>query len=118
MIDLGCAVALSTDFNPGSCYTQSMPLIITLGCILLRMSVEECITATTINPAASLHLDEEVGSLHPGKRADFAVLDLPSHRALGYAFGGNPVALTIKDGSPVVANIRDRDPDLFAATGD
>lgn len=108
MIERGCAVALATDFNPGSCYTQSMPLIITLACVLLNMTVEECVHAVTINPAASLHLDSEVGTLHDGKRADLAVLDLPSHRALGYAFGGNPVVMTIKDGVPVVTNVADR----------
>lgn len=102
LLDKGAAVALATDFNPGSCYTQSMPLIISLGCIALRMTPEECVVATTLNPAASLHLDAEVGSLHPGKRADFAVLALPTYRALGYTLGGNPVAMTVKDGVPVV----------------
>ncbi|MCA8943311.1 MAG: imidazolonepropionase [Planctomycetes bacterium] len=108
MIEKGCAVALATDFNPGSCYTQSIPLIITLACVLLHMSVEECVHAVTINPAASLHLDEEIGTLHVGKRADFVALDLPSHRALGYAFGGNPVVMTVKDGEPVVTNVTER----------
>lgn len=113
MIDQGCAVALATDFNPGSCYTQSMPMIITLACILLQMTPEECIHACTINPAKSLHLDDRVGSLHPGKSADLAVLDLPSYRALGYCFGSNPVVLTVKSGEPVFANVREREPDLF-----
>lgn len=108
MLDKGCAVALATDFNPGSCHTQSIPLIVTLGCVLLHMSVAECLTAITINPAASLHLDGEVGSLHPGKRADLAILDLPNHKAFGYAFGGNPVVMTVKDGVPVVTNVCDR----------
>jgi imidazolonepropionase len=107
MIDTGCAVALATDFNPGSCYTQSMPLIITLGCILLHMTPEECIHAVTINPAASLHLDGELGSLHVGKRADMVVMDLPSYRALGYQMGGSRVVMTIKDGEPVVVNTRE-----------
>ena len=108
MIDAGCAVALATDFNPGSCYTQSMPLIITLACVLLHMTPEECIHAATINPAASLHLDSEVGSLHPGKRADMVVMDLPSYRALGYQMGGNRVVMTIAAGEPVVVNTHDR----------
>jgi imidazolonepropionase len=110
----GCAVALATDFNPGSCHTQSMPLIVSLACILLKMTPQECIHACTINAAASLHLDARVGSLHPGKQADLAVLDLPSFEALGYVFGGNPVALTIKDGEPIVANVQERDPLLSA----
>jgi len=110
LIDKGCAVALATDFNPGSCHTQSMPLIITLGCVLLHMTVEECICATTINPAASLDLDKEIGTLHDGKRADFVVLDLPTHRALGYAFGGNPVVMTVKNGAIVHSNVNRREP--------
>ncbi|MHC5063910.1 MAG: imidazolonepropionase [Planctomycetota bacterium] len=113
MIEKGCAVALATDFNPGSCYTQSMPLIMSLACILLHMSPEECIHACTINPAHSLRLDDQIGSLHPGKSADMVVLDLPGYRALGYSFGQNPVVLTIKAGEAVFANMREREPDLF-----
>ncbi len=113
MIDAGCAVALATDFNPGSCYTQSMSLIITLGCVLLKMTPEECLHATTINPAVSLGLDAEIGSLHQGKRADMVVLDLPSYRALGYQMGGNRVVMTIVGGEPVVVNTHDTSvPDL------
>jgi len=104
LIDHGAAVALATDFNPGSCFTQSMPFILSLGCIQLKMAIEECITAATLNAAASLHLDHEVGSLHPGKRADLAILAVDSHRALGYTLGGNPVVMTVKDGTPVVVN--------------
>ncbi|MFN3244553.1 MAG: imidazolonepropionase [Planctomycetota bacterium] len=114
MIEAGCAVALATDFNPGSSHTQSMTLIHTIACTQMKMSVEECIVASTINPAFSLQLDHEVGTLHPGKRADLCVLDIPSYQALGYTFGGNPVAMTIKDGIPVMANVADRQPDWFA----
>ncbi|MEE8146416.1 MAG: imidazolonepropionase [Longimicrobiales bacterium] len=111
MIDKGCAVALATDFNPGSCHTQSMAAIITLGCLQLHMTPAECIHAVTINAAASLHLDDQVGTLHPGKRADLVALDLPSHRSLGYAFGGNPVGLTVVGGELAVINSVDRDQD-------
>ena len=114
MIEAGVAVALATDFNPGSSHTQSMSMIHTIACTQMKMSPEECITATTINPAFSLQMDHEVGTLHPGKRADLCVLDIPTWRALGYTFGGNPVAMTIKDGRPVVANSADRHPDWFA----
>jgi len=114
MIEAGCAVAIATDFNPGSCYTQSMTLVMTLACVKLKMTPEEVITAATINPAFSLQLDDQVGTLHPGKRADFCALDIPSWRAVGYAFGGNPVALTVKDGRPILANVRDQMPDLGA----
>ena len=112
MIDKGCAVALATDFNPGTCYTLSLPAIVTLACVNLKMTPEECLHAITLNAAASLRLDAEIGSLHPGKRADLAVLDVPSWRALGYAFGGNPVVLTVKDGVPVCSNSSERDPEL------
>jgi imidazolonepropionase len=118
MIDAGCAVAVATDFNPGTCWTQSMPAVLTLACVQLRMTIEEAITAATLNAAASLRLDHELGSLHPGKRADFVVLDLPSHRALGYALGDNHVALTVKGGLPVALNLCERDPQFDAtATG-
>ena len=114
MIEAGCAVALATDFNPGSCYTQSMPLIASLACTQMKMSPEEVLTSATINPAFSLQLDGEVGTLHAGKRADLCVLDIPSWRAIGYVLGGNPVAMTVKNGQPVVANLTERDPDWFA----
>lgn len=114
MLEAGCAIALATDFNPGSCHTQSMTLIHTIACTQMKMGVAECIVASTINPAFSLQLDHEVGTLHPGKRADLCVLDVPSHEALGYVFGGNPVAMTVVDGVPIVANVAEREPDWFA----
>ncbi|MCU0864261.1 MAG: imidazolonepropionase [Planctomycetes bacterium] len=115
MIDAGCAVAIATDFNPGSCYTQSMTLVMTLACAQMKMRAEEVITAATINPAFSLQLDAEVGTLHPGKRADLCVLDIPSWEAVGYAFGGNPVVMTIKDGVPVSANVQEQHPEWGAS---
>lgn len=114
MLEAGCALALATDFNPGSCHTQSMTLVMTLACVKLKLRPEEVITACTINPAFSLQLDAEVGTLHAGKRADFVALELPSWRGVGYAFGGNPVVLTVRGGRPVLANLADRLPDLFA----
>ena len=113
MIEAGCAVAIATDFNPGSCHTQSMTLIHTLACVKLKMHPQEAIVASTINAAFSLQLDGEVGTLHAGKRADFVALDIPSWEAIGYAFGGNPVAMTIRDGDPVCINASDRSPDPF-----
>jgi imidazolonepropionase len=117
MIEAGCITAIATDFNPGSCHTQSMTLIHTLACIKLKMTPAEVITASTINPAFSLQLDGDVGTLHPGKRADLVALDLPSWEGVGYAFGGNPVALTIKDGEPLCANVRETCPDPFVGGG-
>ncbi len=116
MIEAGCIVAIATDFNPGSCHTQSMTLIHTLACVKLKMTPAEVLTASTINAAFSLQLDREVGTLHPGKRADLAVLELPSYEAVGYAFGGNPVVMTIADGEPVCVNTSDRSPDPFTGS--
>ena len=110
----GFELALATDFNPGSCHTQSMTLIHSIACTQMKMSFEECLVASTINAAFSLQLDHEVGTLHEGKRCDLCVLDIPSVEALGYPLGGNPVAMTIKNGVPIVANISDREPDWFA----
>jgi imidazolonepropionase len=118
MIEAGCAIAIATDFNPGSCYTQSMMLIASIACTQMKMTAEEVITAATINAAYSLQLDREVGTLHPGKRADLCVLDVPSWRGIGYSFGGNPVAMTIKNGVPIVANVIERNPDWFQPSGD
>lgn len=112
MIEAGCAVALATDFNPGSCYTQSMTLIHTLACVKLRMTAAEALTAATINAAFSLQLDGDLGTLHDGKRADFTALALPSVEGIGYAFGGNPVAMTVVGGRPVLANVAERLPEL------
>jgi imidazolonepropionase len=113
MIEAGCAIALATDFNPGSCYTQSMTLIQSIACAQMKMSAAEVITAATINPAFSLGLDGEVGTLHAGKRADLCVLDIPSWEAIGYVLGGNPVVMTVAAGVPVMANISESEPEWF-----
>ncbi len=115
LIDAGAAIALATDFNPGSCHTQSMTLIWSIACTQMKMTPAECIVASTVNPAFSLQLDGDVGTLHAGKRADLCVLDLPSWRGVGYALGGNPVVMTVKDGVPIVANISEQNPDAGTA---
>jgi imidazolonepropionase len=112
MLAAGCAVALATDFNPGSCHTQSLPLIWSIACTQMKMTPEEVITASTINPAFSLQLDGDVGTLHPGKRADLCVLAMESWRGVGYTLGGNPVVMTVKGGAPLVANVSERDPPM------
>jgi len=106
LIEAGVPVALATDFNPGSCYTESMPMILTLAVLQMRMSVEEAIVAATANAAAALGRGDEVGSLEPGKQADLLVLDLPDHRHLGYHFGVNPVRTVVKAGRVVVEDRR------------
>jgi imidazolonepropionase len=91
MIDAGLAVAISTDFNPGSCYLQSMPEVMSWAALRYRMSAAECLTAATLNAACSLGRGARTGTLEAGKRADVLVLDLPNHKHLVYELGRNPV---------------------------
>ena len=95
------AVALASDFNPGTAYTQSMPLVINIACCALRMTVAEAVTAATVNAAWSLGRGADIGSLEAGRRADIIVLDCPSHLFLGYRLGWNPVKTVVKEGRVV-----------------
>jgi imidazolonepropionase len=87
MIDEGLPVALATDCNPGSCPTESMPFIQTIACIQFGLQPEEAFSAATVNAAAALRLESEVGRLTPGYSADFQVLEVPGARYLAYHFG-------------------------------
>jgi len=97
-IEAGCAVALATDLNPGSCFSGSIPLTIALACIYMKMSVEEVITAMTLNGAAALDMADITGSLEEGKFADMAVLRFDNYNALPYYVGMNCVKATFKEG--------------------
>jgi len=101
MIDEGCAVALATDLNPGSCFTNSVPLIISLAALYMNLSPEEIITALTINSAAAVDRVEEIGSIDPGKKAYILILDYPSYKFLPYHVGVNIVKTVIKNGKIV-----------------
>lgn len=101
MIDSGCAVALATDFNPGSCFTNSIPLIIALAALHMKMSVEEIVTALTINAAAALGRADSIGSLEKGKKADIIILEYPSINFLPYHAAVNIVETVIKKGKIV-----------------
>jgi imidazolonepropionase len=101
MIAAGLAPAVSTDFNPGSCYLQSMPETLSWAALRYRMTAAEALTAATLNAACSLGRGEELGTLEVGKRADVAVLDVPNHRHLTYELGRNPVRAVIKGGAVV-----------------
>jgi len=104
MIAAGVPVALATDFNPGSCMTESMPLIMNMACTQMRMLPAEAITAATINAAWAIGEQDRIGTLEVGKQADLLVLDAPNHAHLCYHFGVNLVERVIKDGKVVAEN--------------
>jgi imidazolonepropionase len=87
MIDAGLAVILATDFNPGSSPTPSMPMVLSLAATHMKMTPAESITAATINAAYSLNRGDKIGSLEPGKNADFVIHDCDDYRELAYFFG-------------------------------
>jgi imidazolonepropionase len=101
MIDMGLPVAMGTDFNPGSCYSFSVPLMLSLGALYMGMSPEEALTAVTLNSAAALERSERIGTIEEGKDADLILIDAPSYRFLTYHFGMNLVTTTIKKGKIV-----------------
>lgn len=84
MIDQGLAIVLATDFNPGSSPVPSMPFILSLACLEMRLSPAEALSAATINAAWSLGLGDRVGSLEPGKQADFLIHEFTDYRELAY----------------------------------
>lgn len=98
MVDAGCAVALATDLNPGSCFSGSIPLTFALACIYMRLTVEEAITALTLNGAAALNRADSIGSIEVGKKGDFVVLNTDNYHFLPYYVGMNCVNATIKEG--------------------
>ena len=98
MIDAGVPVALATDFNPGSCFSESIPLVIALAALYMQMTPAEIVTALTINAAAAVGRADRIGSLEVGKQADFIVLSHPSHLYLPYHAGVNCVETVVKHG--------------------
>lgn len=98
MIDSGCAVALATDLNPGSSFTNSIPLLFALACIYMQLSPEEALTALTINGAAAVGKADKIGSIDIGKQGDLVILEYPSYKFLPYHIGMNIVEKVIKKG--------------------
>jgi imidazolonepropionase len=98
LLDAGVPVALASDFNPGSCMSFNMPLMMTIACTQMGMTPEEAITASTLNAAAALALADRVGSIEPGKEADLVLCEVPDYRSLAYEFGVNHAAHVIKHG--------------------
>jgi len=98
MIDTGCAVALATDLNPGSSFTNSIPLLFSLACIYMQLSPEEAVTALTINSAAAVGKAGTAGSIDFGKQGDVIILEYPSYKFLPYHIGINIVEKVVKNG--------------------
>ena len=98
LIEAGAIVALATDYNPGTCPTVSMPMILSLACTQLRMTPAETIAAATINAAFALRRSERIGSLETGKQADLAVFAVEDYREIPYYFGMNRCWMTMKRG--------------------
>jgi len=101
MIDADCAVALATDFNPGSCFTESIPLVFALATLYMKMSTEEAISALTINGAAALDRADQIGSIDAGKKGDVIVLEFPSYTYIPYHLAVSTVEKVIKQGNLV-----------------
>lgn len=106
MIDSGCAVALASDFNPGSCFTNSIPLLFTLATIYMNMTIEEAVTALTINGAAAVERANRIGSIDVGKKADMIILEFPSYQFLHYHLAVNIVEKVIKEGKIVFDKLK------------
>jgi len=104
IIDRGCAVALATDFNPGSSFTNSIPLVVALAAINMGMNTREIVAALTINGACAIDRQNEIGSIEKGKKADIIILDYPSIDFLPYHTGINIVKTVIKNGKVVIDN--------------
>ena len=101
MIDNNCAVALATDLNPGSCFSESIPLIFALAVLYMNITTEEAITALTINGAAALNRADTIGSIDVGKKGDVIILEFPSYEYIPYHIGVSTVEKVVKNGNLV-----------------
>ena len=104
MIDLNVPISLSSDYNPGSCPSENLQLVMQLGCLNLKMTPNEVLTAVTINAAHCVDRATEIGSIEVGKKADIAVFDAPNVEYLMYHFGINHIDRVYKEGRLVVKN--------------
>jgi imidazolonepropionase len=100
LVDAGAAVALATDFNPGSSFTTSLPLVCSLACTQLQLAPAEALTAVTVNAASVLGLGARTGRIAPGLAADLVLIDAPDWRYFAYHVAGDIVATVVKDGKP------------------
>ncbi len=105
IIDQGCAVALATDLNPGSCFSESIPLIFILATLYMDITIEEAVTALTINGAAAIDRADRIGSIDVGKAGDVIILEFPSYKYIPYHIGVSCVEKVIKNGNLVFDKI-------------
>jgi imidazolonepropionase len=105
LIDGGAAVALATDYNPGSSPTASMPFVLSLACTHLKMSSAEAIAAATVNGAWALRLQERKGCIEPGKDADLAVFDVEDYREIAYWVASNRCAFSVLNGAMATSRL-------------
>jgi imidazolonepropionase len=103
LIQAGAAVALATDFNPGTCPCLNMQFVLSLASVALGMTPAEAITASTLNAAYALGRADRLGSIEPGKQADLIVMDVDDYHKIAYYFGSNHCVLTVKKGRIVYA---------------
>jgi imidazolonepropionase len=101
MLELGLPVALATDMNPGSCTTESLPLIMTIACLNMGMLPFEALRAVTVNAAVAVGLDKVIGKLKAGYQADLALFDASRYEYIVYHFGASDVSQIIKKGQQV-----------------
>ena len=101
-IDRGIPVALATDFNPGTSPTASLPLVMTVACLSLKLTPSEALAAVTINAATALGIADDVGSIEPGRQADLAIWNVPTHRQIPYWPAADIVRTVVKRGRVVL----------------
>lgn len=101
LIDSGCAIALATDYNPGSAPCPSQPMVMAIACRYQKLLPAEALNAATINAAFAMGIGDLAGSLEVGKQADILIFDTDDYREIAYEFGGNSVATVIKKGELV-----------------
>ncbi len=101
MIDEGVPVALATDFNPGSSMTESMPIILSLACQMMRMTPAEAVVASTINSAYAVDMEEKIGTIEMGKKADLVIWNVQNYKEIPYHYGVNLVDQVIKNGKVI-----------------
>ena len=98
MVNAGVAVAMATDFNPGSCPCLNLQFVINLGCLKYKLTPEEVLTAVTLNGAAAIDMADQVGSVEAGKKGDLVIWDAPDLDYICYRFGSNLAKKVIKRG--------------------